>query len=135
MERRLLTDAFSVSPQIEAEDMVELATQGVVRVINNRPDGESADQPSGAELEAAARAAGLDYVAVPIVRLPPTPEQAEAVRRAVSDAHGPVHAFCKSGTRSAFAWAAGEALAGARSPEELIEAGARGGYDLSPLFR
>lgn len=135
MDRRRLTDDFSVSPQLEAADMVELAALGVRRVINHRPDGESAGQPAGAELERAARAAGLDYVAIPIVRLPPTEEQALATRRAAEGAGGPAHAFCKSGTRSAFAWAAGEALAGARSPEDLTEAGARGGYDLSPLFR
>ena len=40
---------------------------GIRTIINNRPDGEAADQLSDAEARALAQANGLDYVFVPVV--------------------------------------------------------------------
>ena len=37
-------------------------------LVNNRPDGEEPGQPLGTEIEAAARAAGIDYRYIPIIR-------------------------------------------------------------------
>jgi len=57
---RRVTDQVSVSPQIAVGDVAQAAAQGFVLIINNRPDGEDPAQPQGAEIAAAARAAGLD---------------------------------------------------------------------------
>jgi uncharacterized protein (TIGR01244 family) len=127
---RKVTDAFSVAPQISVQDVGEIARQGFVKLINNRPDGEVPGQPTSDEIRAAAQAAGLDYVHIPFVGRPTT-EQAAAVAAAAQEAAGPVLAFCRSGTRSITAWTLGQAQAGARAPEELVELGAAAGYDLS----
>ena len=132
-EFRRVTDQLSVAPQIQLGDLAVAAAQGFKLVINNRPDGEDPSQPSSADVEAAARAAGLDYAYLP-VRGSPTPDQVEA-ERAVLDAHeGPVLAFCRSGTRSIVTWSLGEAMAGSRTGEELIKLGSDAGYDLAGLF-
>ena len=130
---RRVTDQLSVSPQITVDDVQEAARQGFRTIVNNRPDGEEPGQPTGAEVEAAARAAGLDYVHIP-VRGGPTPDQVEANYRAVEAAEGPVLAFCRSGTRSIVTWSLGQFQADERSREELIELGAQAGYDLSGAF-
>ena len=130
---RKVTDDFAVAPQISPQDMAQAAKDGFVLVINNRPDGEAPDQPTSAEMEAAAKAAGLDYVHIP-VRGAPTPEQVEAVAAAVQEANGPVLAFCRSGTRSIITWSLGKAISGARPREELIQLGADAGYDLSGVL-
>jgi uncharacterized protein (TIGR01244 family) len=127
---RKVTDEFSVAPQITPQDVPAVARQGFVRLINNRPDGEAPGQPASTEMEAAARAAGLDYVFIPFVGRP-TPEQARAQAEAAESASGPVLAFCRSGTRSITAWSLGQAEAGRRSRQELLELGAGAGYDLS----
>ena len=132
-EFRHVTDQISVAPQIALEDLPRAAELGFKLVINNRPDGEEPGQPTGAEVEAAARAAGLDYVHIP-VRGGPTPGQVEANYRAVEAAEGPVLAFCRSGTRSIVTWSLGQFQADERSREELIELGAQAGYDLSGAF-
>ena len=132
-EFRHVTDQISVAPQIALEDLPRAAELGFKLVINNRPDGEEPGQPTGAEVEAAARAAGLDYVHIP-VRGGPTPDQVEANYRAVEAADGPVLAFCRSGTRSIVTWSLGQFQADERSREELIELGAQAGYDLSGAF-
>jgi len=132
-EFRRVTDQFSVAPQIELGDLAKAAADGFRLVINNRPDGEDASQPSSAQMEAAARAAGLDYAFFP-VRGGPTPDQVEA-QHALVEAHaGPALAFCRSGTRSITIWSLGEALAGDRSGDELIRLAAAAGYDLAGLF-
>ncbi len=129
---RYVTESLSVSPQVDPADMARAAAQGFVLVINNRPDGEDPSQPSSASVEAAARAAGMDYLHVP-VRGGPTPEQVEVMRAAFDAAGGPVLAFCRSGTRSIVTWSVGQALAGA-DRETLIAQGRQAGYDLSGVL-
>lgn len=130
---RYVTDSLSVSPQVTEADMARAAAQGFVLVINNRPDGEDPTQPTSATIKAAARAAGLDYVHIP-VRGGPGPEQVEAVRRAVEAAKGPVLAFCRSGTRSIVTWSVGQVLSGAADRDALVAQGAAAGYDLSGVL-
>jgi uncharacterized protein (TIGR01244 family) len=132
-EFRRVTDQLSVAPQIQLGDLAAAAAQGFRLVINNRPDGEDPSQPSSAEVEAAARAAGLDYVHIP-VRGGPTPDQVAAERAVLAERPGPVLAFCRSGTRSINIWSLGEAAAGTRSRDELVRLGAEAGYDLSGVL-
>jgi len=130
---RRVTDQISVAPQIALSDLAAAAAQGFKLVINNRPDGEDPSQPSSAEVEAAARAAGLDYAYVP-VRGAPTREQVEAERAILEGHEGPVLAFCRSGTRSIITWSLGEQMVGDMSREELVKLGDAAGYDLSNVL-
>jgi uncharacterized protein (TIGR01244 family) len=130
---RSVTDSLSVSPQITMEDLGRAAAEGFVLVINNRPDDEEPGQPSSAQIEAAAKAAGLAYAHIP-VRGGPTLDQVEAVRRAVEAAQGPVLAFCRSGTRSIVTWSLGQAASGASDRDTLVRQGAAAGYDLSGVL-
>ena len=129
---RTVTESFAVAPQIRPEDAAVLARRFAL-LINNRPDGEVPDQPSSAEMEAAARAASLAYVHIPVAGAP-GPDAIAATRAALSSAEGPVLAFCRSGTRSIVAWGLAEAVAG-RPMDELEALGARAGYDLAPPLR
>jgi uncharacterized protein (TIGR01244 family) len=128
-----VTDQISVSPQISLADVDQAAGQGFRMIINNRPDGEEPGQPSSQQFEAAAAAAGLAYVHIP-VRGGPTREQVETQRQVIADSDGPVLAFCRSGTRSIVTWAIGEALSGARTRDELVQLGRGAGYDLSGIL-
>ena len=129
---RRVTDHLAVSPQIAPADVAQAKAQGFTTIINNRPDGEAPGQPTSAEIEAAARTAGLDYVHIP-VRGGPTPEQVDANRRAIEGSKGPVLAFCRSGNRCIVTWSIGERLAG-RDRGELVKIGAEAGYDLSGVL-
>jgi uncharacterized protein (TIGR01244 family) len=130
---RRVTDQLSVSPQISVDDVARAAALGFKTLVNNRPDGEDPTQPSGAQIEAAAKAAGLNYLHVP-VRGSPTPDQVADQREQLAALPGPVLAFCRSGTRSIVTWSVGEALAGATPRAELVELGAQAGYDLSGVL-
>ncbi|NBB15244.1 TIGR01244 family phosphatase [Caulobacter sp. SLTY] len=130
---RAVTPDFAVAPQLAPSDMAEAASRGFTLVINNRPDGEAPGQPTSLEMEQAARAAGMDYVHIPVIG-GPTPDQVEQNRAAIESAGGPVLAFCRSGTRSIVTWSIGERLAGAQSRQDLIEQGSAAGYDLSGVL-
>jgi len=130
---RRVTDDFSTAPQISVADVAEAARLGFTTIINNRPDGEDPAQPASAEIEAAAKAAGLAYAHVP-VRGGPGPAEVEAVREIVDAAEGPVLAFCRSGTRSITTWSIGQAQSGAMSRGELVSLGRQAGYDLSGVL-
>ena len=131
MKIRPLTENFAVSPQIHARDVAHLAREGYRTIINNRPDGEGWGQPRGADIEAEARANGLAYHHVPISNRGLVPGQIEQVAAILDGADGPVLAFCRSGTRSAHAWALSQA--GKMAAQDIIDAAARAGYDVRAL--
>jgi len=114
---RHVTDDISVSPQIAPDDVAQAAAQGFRTIINNRPDDEVPGQPSGREIEQAAREAGLAYFHIP-VRGGPTAEQVAATEQVVSEAAKPVLAYCRTGTRSIITWALAQAHSGAKSRQE-----------------
>lgn len=126
-----ITDSVSVAPQITPDDVAQAATQGFRTIVNNRPDGESFDQPPGADIAAAAQAAGLDYVAIPIDHTGFNLDQVDAMTSAL--ANGPVLAFCRSGTRSCNLWALAAAKQG-KDPAAIIAAAGAGGYNVAGLL-
>lgn len=129
---REVEPGFWLAPQLAAADFAAAAAIGIRTVINNRPDGEAADQLADEEARAAAEAAGLAYLFVPVVSGAMTGDDIAAFGRAVDTARAPVLAYCRSGTRSCFLWAFSAARS--RSPETVVEAAAAAGYDLSPAI-
>ncbi|GAA5231885.1 TIGR01244 family phosphatase [Verticiella sediminum] len=94
-------DHFAVAPQLAPEDMARLAEAGFKSVINNRPDGEGGPaQPLSADIEQAARAAGLEYRYQPVNGAAIQAQDVVTFGELVKSLPGPVLAFCRSGTRS-----------------------------------
>ena len=131
MDIRQITERYSVSPQIAPEDVADLRDRGFALVINNRPDGEAPGQPAGGEIEAAARAVGLAYRAIPVAGGFSQPQVA-AMAEALDSADGPVLAFCRSGTRSTLLWSLAQASKGG-DPNAIATAAAAAGYDISSV--
>lgn len=129
---RTLDETIMVAPQIGTDAVAEALARGVTLIINNRPEGESDDQVSGADIEAAARVAGIGYVAIPITHAGFSEAQVKAMREALEKADGPVLAYCRSGTRSTLLWALAQSSLG-EHPAVLAEKAARAGYDLAPV--
>ncbi|QDK34480.1 TIGR01244 family sulfur transferase [Sphingomonas sp. IC081] len=129
---RQVTETVFASPQITVEAVAEAKDLGIVRIINNRPEGESDDQTPGAEIEAAARAAGIDYVAIPVGHGGFSQAQVDAMSSALDGLDGPVLAYCRSGTRSTLLWALARAKAG-DNPAVIASKAAAAGYDVSPV--
>lgn len=129
---RKITETVFASPQIGLAEVSEAKAQGISLIINNRPEDESDDQTAGAEIEAAARAAGIDYVAIPVTHAGFSEAQVEAMSAALAAAPGPVLAYCRSGTRSTLLWALAAASKG-EDPAKIAASAAQAGYDVSPI--
>jgi uncharacterized protein (TIGR01244 family) len=127
---RRLDPQTLVAGQIAPTDVAEAAAAGIKTIINNRPDGEEPGQPTSAEIETAARTAGLDYRHIPVAG---GFSQAEVEAMADALEQGPALAFCRSGTRSTYLWALARARQG-EDGETIVRAGAEAGYDLGPIL-
>ncbi len=126
---RHINESISVAPQIAVEHVADIAAAGFKTIVNNRPDDEDAGQPSGDAIRAAAEAEGLNYVAIPVTHAGFSHPQIDAMTQALTEAKGPVLAYCRSGTRSCNLWALAAAKAG-RNPNLLLAQAEDAGYDL-----
>jgi uncharacterized protein (TIGR01244 family) len=131
LDLKRINDHVSVSGQISPEDVATLKSLGFVAIVNNRPDGESPDQPAGAEIEAAAKAAGLAYHAIPLGREGVNSDLVDKTKAVIEGSDGPVFCFCRSGTRSTTLWALSQA--GKLEAGDIIAQAAEAGYDMSHL--
>jgi uncharacterized protein (TIGR01244 family) len=99
---RAVAPDVCVAPQLTPDAMAEAAKAGFRSVVNNRPDFEHGpDQPTNADIEAAARAAGLEYRFLPVASAYQSPEEIAAFAQLLDELPRPILAFCRSGTRSA----------------------------------
>jgi uncharacterized protein (TIGR01244 family) len=131
LELKRINGHVSVSPQISPDDVAVIKAAGFVAIVNNRPDGESSDQPPSAVIEKAAHDAGLAYHYIPLGREGVTPEMVEETKSVLEGSAGPVFCYCRSGTRSTTLWALSQA--GKQPATEIISAAANAGYDMSHL--
>jgi len=105
LDIRKLTDTVSVAAQITAEQVTEIASMGFRHLINNRPDHEVAEQPLSADIQAAAKEAGLEYHFLPVISNALTLNDVARTQELLDDADGPTLMFCRSGTRCTTLWA------------------------------
>lgn len=129
-ELRPLAPRVWVTGQVAPDQIAGLGKAGFTCLVNHRPDDEAFDQPRGAEIAEAAREAGIRSVHAPARGLPDA--AAVAATREALDSLGPdgkALFFCRSGLRSAAAWAMAERLAGG-DPGDLRAAALAAGYDL-----
>ena len=131
MDIRQITPTYFVAPQIEPADMADIAAAGITKIICNRPDAEVPPALQADALEAAATAAGLSFVRLPITHQTMTPPTVAEQMQHAQDSAGPVLAYCASGTRSTVMWCL--AQAGEMATDDIIAAAQAGGYELSNL--
>jgi len=103
-----LSDAVDVTTQLHPKDLTAVGARYAM-VVDLRPDGEVAEQPTSKEMEAAAKRNGLEFAYIPVPH-GEIPEESVAHLRAVLEArHGEILLYCRSGKRAARTWALAEA--------------------------
>ncbi|MDQ5896462.1 MAG: hypothetical protein QG612_548 [Pseudomonadota bacterium] len=96
-----VAEDFCVAPQLSPAAMAEAAAAGFRSIVNNRPDFEHGpDQPTSAEIEAAAQAAGLQYVHLPVAGGYQSPQEIARFAELLATLPRPILAFCRSGARA-----------------------------------
>lgn len=115
MDINRLNGKIAVSPQIRASDVAAIARAGYQSIICNRPDAEDPLQPLARDIEAAARAAGLEFALIPVTSASLCADDVTAMAAAINASPGPVLAYCRSGARSTKL----AELAGALRPDHM----------------
>jgi sulfide:quinone oxidoreductase len=133
MDIRALTAELSVAPQIQSQDLRDIAAAGFRSVICNRPDGEASDQPGYAEIERAAQDAGLQMRYLPAESGKVSDEQGRAFGALMAELPKPVLAYCRTGMRSTTMWALTQA--GKLPLPQIIETSSKAGFDLKGVVR
>ena len=96
-----------VAPQLDPAVMAWAAQSGFRSIVNNRPDFEGGPtQPTNASIEAAARAAGLEYAFLPVASNYQSPEEIARFAELIETLPKPILVFCRSGARSGRLWQA-----------------------------
>ena len=133
MDLRRITEEFTVSPQIEADNVHQIAGAGFRSIMCNRPDGEELGQTDYETIAETARQEGLEVRWVPIVSGMISPEALEEFREALDEMPKPILAYCRSGTRCTMLWAICQH--GTMGDAEIERSAAAAGYDVSGLLR
>ncbi|MBO6804950.1 MAG: TIGR01244 family phosphatase, partial [Thalassospira sp.] len=133
MEIKTISNGFSVSPQIVADDVKEIAKRGFRSIVCNRPDGEGADQPTFEEISNAAKEAGLEVRYQPIVSGKVSDDDARDFGRLYDELPKPVFAYCRTGTRSTTLWSLSQAKH--LDTSEILRATKAAGYDMGGVVR
>lgn len=131
MDIRKIDDTISVSPQISVEDVAEAARLGFKTLVANRPDHEEPGQPAMADIAAAAKEHGLEWVYLPVESGNITDADVDAFAPMIREAEKPVLAFCRSGTRCTVLWALSSARSG--QARDIVEKARNAGYDIAGL--
>lgn len=96
-----LSPTVCATGQLDPASMAWAAGAGFKSIINNRPDGEGGpEQPTSAQMHAAAVAAGLRYEHLPVSPAFQSPEEIARFAELLSSLPTPILAFCRSGARS-----------------------------------
>ncbi|HEY9025578.1 MAG TPA: TIGR01244 family sulfur transferase [Burkholderiaceae bacterium] len=115
-----LAPGIAISEQLQPEAMA-YASDRFVTVIDMRPDGEAAGQPSSAQMAAAAQAQHLQFAYVPVPHGDIPDAVVDKLSTALADHSGPVLLYCRSGRRAARSWS-------------LVEASRPGGLDVDRIL-
>lgn len=126
-----ISEKLSVSSQLNREELSSLHSSNFKTLINNRPDGEDADQPGNQAERDAAHQCGLSYAFIPVTMNSITEADVRAFQTAVGKSEGSVLAHCKTGTRSLSLYLIGEVLDGRMSIDEVVPFGRGHGFDTS----
>ena len=130
VEIKQVNDEFSVSAQINLEDVQTLADLGIKSLICNRPDGEAADQINVTEIELTAIALGMEVVYLPVVSGNVSEVDVSGFLGAIEQLPKPTHAYCRTGTRSITLWSFYQRRLGV-PVQQILDTTKRCGYDLS----
>ncbi|NVK35483.1 MAG: TIGR01244 family phosphatase, partial [Rhodobacteraceae bacterium] len=133
MTIKSITNQISVSPQIAASDLGEIANLGFRSIVCNRPDGEGADQPTFEEIEAAAKKLGIEIRYQPIISGKVRDEDAVEFGKNMDELPKPILAYCRTGTRSATLWSLSQATT--LPVSDILAKTQAAGYDMSGVVR
>lgn len=129
-----LSPSYTISAQIDPASLAALKEGGYTDIIMNRPDGEEPGQPSLADMQAAAEAAGVTFHYLPMTPGQLDLETVDKTIEVMQAAEGKIYSYCRSGARSTAMWALATAKAEKKDPDAILADTLVTGFDLAGLM-
>jgi len=127
-----LDDKVFVSDQISLSDLPELAAMGIQTLVCNRPDGESRDQATFSQLQAASAAHGMEAIHIPFRAGELTASHRDEFIE-LTNGDRKILAFCRTGNRSSALWATARQAQG-ESSESIVATASKAGFDVASVL-
>jgi len=120
-----------MSPAKLAKTIFPLLPPWVLKLFSTTdPTGKAKDNHP-AEIEAAAKAHGIQYIYQPVVGTAISDEDAEEFGNNIANNDGPIFAHCRTGTRCTILWMLSQAKN--QSADDLLATAAKAGYSLEKV--
>lgn len=100
-----LDPQFATASQLTPADLPALKAQGVNVVIDMRPDGEAADQPTSTQMQQAAAQQGMAFFYIPIAHGAISASSVDMLQQVLANKPGKITAYCRSGKRASRSYA------------------------------
>lgn len=104
MQISKISDEYSVSDQITPSDVALIKASGFKTIMCNRPDGESSGQATAEMIRKIASDYDIDFHYVPVSPRGLGETTLDDFTKVVTEATGPVLAYCRSGNRCTILW-------------------------------
>ena len=127
-----IDDTISVGGQITVEHVQQLGEAGFKGIICNRPDNEDFIMTGFADIEQAAKDAGIEIRYVPISHGQLNMGDIEDYAAARAEIEGPHFGYCQAGIRAATIWGLAEAKTGG-DVNEILNKAANAGIRLDHM--
>lgn len=128
-ERMKFNDQVTVGPQPSESELESLPNDGFRSVVNFRTAGEE-DQPLSPEEEGEkVKAAGMNYLHVPVSMDGMDMSQVDEFRKQYASLPGPVFGHCKSGKRAGAMMMMHTAVENGMSGEQALEQAKNMGFE------
>ena len=95
-----MSHEISITGQITPDQVTMIAENGFKTIINNRPDGEEPNQPTSAEIAAAAEKVGITYKEISFAGSELNQTHVEEFADFFNQAEQPILIYCRTGARS-----------------------------------
>ena len=129
-----VSDGFSVSAQLNIDDVKTLADTGVRLIICNRPDSEANDQPSVSDIKGAAQEHNIQVIYQPVIPGQISENDVDTFGQHCEQSNHRTHAYCGTGTRAITLWTRSQLRTGV-GVEELLAIAHDAGYDLRDALK
>ncbi len=95
-----ITGSVYLTSQLTPDHLSYLRRKRVLTVVDMRPDGEAADQPSSDEMKRASEARGIEFHYIPVPHDTLPDEAADSLMSVLETQHGKTVLYCRTGRRA-----------------------------------
>lgn len=129
-----ITNGVFLTSQLKPSSMRYLRQRNIKAVIDMRPDGEAADQPSSEQIRRMAEVMNMKFFYIPVPHEGIPNEAVDSLQSALKTVEEPVVLYCRTGRRAARLFALAKASqGGGPNADEILGLARATGFEVEDL--